>query len=335
MRAPLSPHHAPRLLLGAALGLALAACSASGAANGFSAGGSSSTTGDGSGGDIGLGGGPAATSTGTGGQATVCKPGGPGDDVDGDGFTPSQGDCDDCDDCDPFSNPNAVEVIADDGSPPKDESCDGTIDEAPQAPCDQDIGLADLDPMQVPRAVELCTLSTGPKDWGVVSSTWVLADGTPPTELHLPNFHLGHGSLSGFGANVTVRAGKRMLGLSSGTARAPTDPDYHDVSGFGCPNMGLGPGSAGGGMVFDCAFGDADLLGTGFGFDTGTADFNDDHGSTGWLQTRAPAEPGPEISLRWAVYNSRDGILDTTTLIDNWKWLATPGITVITSAIPK
>ena len=52
----------------------------------------------------------------------------------------------------------------------------------------------------------------------------------------------------------------------------------------------------------------------------------------------APAGGGPaatKISLRWAVYDSRDGILDTTTLIDDWKWLATPGITVITSAIPK
>jgi hypothetical protein len=44
---------------------------------------------------------------------------------------------------------------------------------------------------------------------------------------------------------------------------------------------------------------------------------------------------GQEISVRWAVYDSGDGALDTTTLIDNWRWLATPGITVITSAIPK
>jgi hypothetical protein len=438
MRAPSAPRHAHPLLLllGSALGLALAACSASGPANSFSAGGSSSATGDGSGGDIGLGGGPAATSTGTGGMVATCNPGGPGDDVDGDGFTPSQGDCDDCD---PFSNPNAVEVIAADGSAPKDENCDGTIDEAPQAPCDQGIDVADLDPMQVPRAVELCKLSTGPKDWGVVSSTWVLADGAAPTDLQLPNFHLGHGFLSAFGANVTVRAGKRMLGLSSGSARAPTDPGYHDVSGFdkgysgnsppgfpeespscpavvtgephdiaavevklrvpsnahgfsfdfdfftyewpnyicshyndffiallsppppgqvdgnisfdsmgnpvsvnnafldvcGCPNMGSGPCSAGGGTVFDCALGDADLLGTGFGFDTSADDLNYDHGSTGWLQTQAPVDPGQEISVRWAVYDSGDGALDTTTLIDNWKWLATPGITVITSSIPK
>ncbi len=159
----------------------------------------------------------------------TCNPGGPGDDVDGDGFTPSQGDCDDCD---PFSNPNAVEVIADDGSAPKDEDCDGATDEAPPPACDQGIAIDDLDPLQVPRALDLCKLSAGPKDWGVVSSTWVLADGTPPTTEQLPNFHLGHGFLSAFGVNVKVRAGQSMLALSSGSARAPSDPGYHDVSGF-------------------------------------------------------------------------------------------------------
>ena len=33
---------------------------------------------------------------------------------------------------------------------------------------------------------------------------------------------------------------------------------------------------------------------------------SDDHGSTGWLQTTAPVEPGSEIALRWAVYDSSD-----------------------------
>ena len=86
-----------------------------------------------------------------------------------------------------------------------------------------------------------------------------------------------------------------------------------------------------GGKTFSCALGDTDLIGTGFGFDSAFQD----HGSTGWLQTTAPVEPGKEITLRWAVYDSSDGVLDTTTLIDNWKWLATPGITVGTNPVPK
>jgi hypothetical protein len=252
------------------------------------------------------------------------------------------------------------------------------------------------------------------------------------------NFHLGHGFLSGFGANVKVRAGERMLGLSSGTARSPDDPGYQDVGGFskgytcnnpmgfpkespaclgsvtGEPNDPTGvevkvraPSNAhgfsfdfdfftyewpgficstyndffvailspipmgqldgnisfdsmgnpvsvnnaslevcgcdgnppnpclAGGKTFSCALGDTDLIGTGFGFDSSGSGFAEDHGSTGWLQTKAPVEPGKEITLRWAVYDSGDGVLDTTTLIDNWKWLATPGITVGTNPVPK
>src|SRR5262249_1904022 len=65
-----------------------------------------------------------------------------------------------------------------------------------------------------------------------------------------------------------------------------------------------------GGKVFPCALGDTDLIGTGFGFDT---NFGEDHGSTGWLQTKAPVPPGSEITIRWAVHDSGDGSLDTTT----------------------
>ena len=425
---------------------ALAACSANSTGNDFSAGGSgggssvssaSSTSssatsgGGGEGGGLLIDGGPGAT--GTGGGLPTCTPAGKDDDVDKDGFTPNQGDCDDCD---PFSNPNSLEVVATDGSKAKDENCDGTIDEVtPATTCDQGLDIEDLDPMTVPKAVELCKLSTGPKDWGVVSAEWVLADGSPPQAADLENFHLGHGFLSHFGANVKLRAGASMLALSSGSARNIDDPGYHDVQGFDklyqgnhpagfpkesptCPGTTTGephdptgvevkilapsnargfsfdfdfftfewpgficnkyndffvailsPTPAGqsdgnitfdqlgnpvsvnnaflevcgcegnppnactaGGKSFSCALGDTDLIGTGFGFDTNPS--KQDHGSTGWLQTTAPVEPGKEFSLRWAVYDSGDGSLDTTTLIDNWKWLATPGITVGTNPVP-
>jgi hypothetical protein len=431
--------------LAVAVPIALAACSANSPGNQFNQGGnggvpsvssatSSTTTSgaNGEGGAVFLDAGPGAGG-GSGGAAPTCTPGGKDDDVDNDGFTPNEGDCDDCD---PFSNPNALEVVATDGSKAKDENCDGTIDEVtPATTCDQGLDVEDLDPMTVPKAVELCKLSTGPKDWGVVSATWVLADGSPPDPANLVNFHLGHGFLSYFGANVKVRAGERMLGLSSGSARNLDDPGYQSVSGFDklyegnqpmgfpkesptCPGTTTGephdptgvevkirvpsnahgfsfdfdfftfewpgficnkyndffvallsPTPAGqldgnisfdslgnpvsvnnafleicgcegnppnacvaGGKSFTCSHGDTDLIGTGFGFDTDTN--NQDHGSTGWLQTTAPVEPGKDISLRWAVYDSGDGSLDTTTLIDNWKWLATPGITVGTNPVP-
>jgi hypothetical protein len=157
------------------------------------------------------------------------------EDKDMDGWTVAEGDCNDCD---PNVNPNAVEVIqfpdGDGGVPvPVDEDCDGKIDNV-ALPCDGMLDLAEPNAMGAAWAVELCKKSTGPKSWGVTEAQWVLPDGTPPPAA-MPastNFHLGHGMLSAFGSNVKVQAGGRMLGLSSGTARQPTDPGYQAVSGF-------------------------------------------------------------------------------------------------------
>jgi len=43
---------------------------------------------------------------------------------------------------------------------------------------------------------------------------------------------------------------------------------------------------------------------------------------------------GSQIHLRFTVYDSGDGILDTTTLVDNFRWIATPGTTVMTNPTP-
>jgi hypothetical protein len=232
--------------------------------------------------------------------------------------------------------------------------------------------------------------------------------------VSLANFHLGHGNLSGFGTNVTVQAGQRLLALSSGTARDPSDPAYEDVGGFdkgytsghpqgfpkespSCPGVttgsphdatGLevkirvptnavgfeydqkfytyewpayvcsqyndffvamltptpvgqtdgniafdslgnpininndllevcgctsGPPCAAGGQSFTCSLGVTDLAGTGF----------ETHAATGWLTTRVPVQGGSEITIRFAAYDSADGIQDSTVLLDNWRWLST------------
>ena len=360
-------------------------------------------------------------------DAVFCRSDDPDQDVDGDGFTANEGDCDDCD---PNRNPNAIEVVVDDLMIlPKDEDCDGEVDEDDSEVCDTGLELDDEDPMNAARALDLCKVSSGSKDWGVVRAAWVLADGAaaPPSQ---PLFHVGHGILPKFGAVVTTRRGERMTALSSGTARQPTDPGYESPSGFqknivgnhppgfpkeapACPGVTSGqpndpvalevelrvPSNAhglsfdfnfftyewpdfvcsefndffvallspypegqtdgnisfdsqgnpvgvnsafvtvcgclgnppspciAGGKSFSCPQGNLDLVGTGFG---GQAGFGGDHASTGWLQTTAPVEPGSEITLRWAVYDSGDPLLDTTTLIDNFRWLAEPGIEVVT-----
>ena len=63
----------------------------------------------------------------------------------------------------------------------------------------------------------------------------------------------------------------------------------------------------------DCT-GEDDLLGTGFesGADSG--------GGTGWLTTTAPVVPGEKITLTFMVFDEGDHILDSTVLIDNFRW---------------
>ena len=80
------------------------------------------------------------TGTGGGGGPIICDPGGPTDDVDMDGYTPDDGDCEDCD---PSRNPNAIEVPTDPGKTPYDENCDMTIDEPLPDPCDAGLEIDD------------------------------------------------------------------------------------------------------------------------------------------------------------------------------------------------
>jgi hypothetical protein len=87
------------------------------------------------------------------------------------------------------------------------------------------------------------------------------------------------------------------------------------------------------GKSFNCDLGNTELIGTGFGFDLD--DSSEDHAATSWLRTTAPVAPGSEITLRWTVYDSGDGDLDSTTLIDNFAWRLEPGTTVGTTPVPR
>jgi hypothetical protein len=369
---------------------------------------------------------------GAGGGSVTCTPLGEDDDVDQDGYTPNQGDCHDCD---KNVNPNAIEVPTQEGKDVYDEDCDGQEDEVEEVLCDADLTLDEMDALVAVQALELCKVSSGPSDWGVVTAKWTMADGTdvPPSEA--TDFHLGHGIVPGFGPNVQVRKGAHMLALSSGTARRPEDPGWVNPSVFdkqyigqapqgfpkespSCPGVTTGephdiaavevklrtPSNATGfrfdfdfftfewpgyvcssfndffvallepfpamqmdgnvsydqdgnpvsvnnsllqvcgcagnppgqceanGKLFSCNLGNSSLIGTGFGFDV--AEDEQDHGATGWLQTKAPVAGGSDITVRFMVYDSGDGQLDSTTLIDNFKWIGVPGVTVGTDPVP-
>jgi hypothetical protein len=83
---------------------------------------------------------------------------------------------------------------------------------------------------------------------------------------------------------------------------------------------------------FDCASGTAGLVGTVFATDT-TPGGGWSTGSSGWLRTSAPVAPGETFKIRLVTYDSADQKVDSTTLVDNWKWQAKPG-TVGTIVVP-
>lgn len=84
------------------------------------------------------------------------------------------------------------------------------------------------------------------------------------------------------------------------------------------------PQSAGG-KNFPCTYGPGELNGTGF---EGAA-------ATSWLETAAPiASPGENITLRFAIWDSGDGVLDSTVLLDNFRFEQTETVTG-TVPVPK
>jgi hypothetical protein len=79
-----------------------------------------------------------------------------------------------------------------------------------------------------------------------------------------------------------------------------------------------------GGKNFMCPLGSSTLKGTGFGTDTAMSN----HAATGWLQTTVNVDPslkGKDITLLFAIWDSGDGILDSTALIDSFTWSTQPG----------
>ncbi len=201
--------------------LVCAACSGGTPPSGFGPtgpdGGPANGSSDGSAGP-GNGGTPILGGTGDGGGGTpsggTCQITNPDGDLDKDGWSPNQGDCNDCD---PNVNPGAIDVLRqNDGGAPTwgDEDCDGTPGDSAMA-CDTGLALTDVVAADGAKAIDLCAqATTSDKKYGVLSAAYVRADGTA---FASPGLQVG--IQSAFGTNVHVQGGASMLALSSGAAR--------------------------------------------------------------------------------------------------------------------
>jgi hypothetical protein len=86
---------------------------------------------------------------------------------------------------------------------------------------------------------------------------------------------------------------------------------------------------------FACSLGYGEILGTGFDSNSAWDCPIQGSGATSWLVTSAPIEnPGSEITLDFAIWDSGDGILDSTVIIDNFRFELTD-VEVGTSPVPK
>jgi hypothetical protein len=81
-----------------------------------------------------------------------------------------------------------------------------------------------------------------------------------------------------------------------------------------------------------CPSGTAELQGT--GFDIWDPDTNGTAGATSWLGTQAPVTGGSILTIRYAMWDTGDQNYDSTTLIDDFQWIATPGTTVSVGTAP-
>ncbi len=59
-----------------------------------------------------------------------------------------------------------------------------------------------------------------------------------------------------------------------------------------------------------------------------------DGGSTGWLITTAPVSGGAEFSIRFAIWDTGDDALDSTVLLDSFRWSADP-VGIDTDVVPN
>jgi hypothetical protein len=84
-------------------------------------------------------------------------------------------------------------------------------------------------------------------------------------------------------------------------------------------------GKPAGGLMFACPKGISELLGT--GFETQMTATGQGSAATGWIETSAPVPPSTDITIQFAVWDSGDGIQDSTSIVDNFRFSTSPAMT--------
>jgi hypothetical protein len=87
----------------------------------------------------------------------------------------------------------------------------------------------------------------------------------------------------------------------------------------GCESLLGSPGTS------VCPGGPGELAGTGFGINgkwcVGSPQQSTNGGATGWLTSKAPIQAGETFTIEFMIWDTGDGVLDSSVLIDNFKWL--------------
>jgi hypothetical protein len=113
--------------------------------------------------------------------------------------------------------------------------------------------------------------------------------------------------------NIAFDAQKNPVCVNNGFVEV-CDPYVHMGTRAGIPFS----------RSFTCQYGVDELKGTGFD-KASSSEPAENHAATSWLQTHANIVAGEELTLRFAICDTGDDVLDSTALVDHVVWDAMPG----------
>ncbi|MEP7122276.1 MAG: choice-of-anchor L domain-containing protein [Byssovorax sp.] len=144
-------------------------------------------------------------------------------DVDGDGWTACNGDCNDSN---ALVNPGAFEVVGNG----IDDDCDPASSDVNPAPtCSTVKKSSGVNALDVAKAMDLCQTTTAnpplaTKKWGLITQTQLLANGAVPNATDLANIQNFQSEvILTYGNIIKPHKGATMAGVSTGAMRVPAD----------------------------------------------------------------------------------------------------------------